>query len=57
MKETQEQQQKANNAIALLREALDKAREAKLYGEVTIRVNMQNGQIGHYERNVRETYK
>ena len=54
---SQQQTQKANNAIALLRDAIEKASHDGLYGEVTIRLTMQNGKIGHYERTVKETYK
>lgn len=53
----QEQTQKANNALALLRKAIERAQEDALYGDVTIRVSMQNGKIGHVERTVKETYK
>jgi|LSQX01.1.fsa_nt_gb hypothetical protein len=53
----QQQEQKANNAIALLSEAIERARQDRLYGEVTIKIAMQNGKIGHLERTVRETFK
>lgn len=53
----QEQTQKANNAIALLKESIVEAQERCLFGEVTITVKFQNGKVGHYERLTKETYK
>lgn len=55
--ESQEQEQKANNAIALLREAIERAKSDGLFGEITIKIAMQNGKIGHFERTIRETFK
>lgn len=55
--QTQEQAQKANHAIELLRTSIGDASNAQLFGEVTITVKFQNGQIGHYEKVTRETYK
>ena len=55
--ESQDQEQKAKNAIALLRDAIERAKSDGLFGEITIKVAMQNGKIGHYERTVKETFK
>jgi uncharacterized protein with FMN-binding domain len=53
----QEQIQKANNAVDLLKAGIIEAMDRGLFGEVTVTVKVQNGRIGHFERLVRETYK
>jgi hypothetical protein len=51
------QQRKKDQIVKLMRQLIEQVESGQLYGEFGISFSAQNGQIGHFEKHQRETYK